>query len=52
MRVLNEWARLASRTGRVGRGRAAGLDPLQRQIWAEEMRMAYVPEPLAFQRQR
>lgn len=22
--------------------------PLQRQIWAEEMRMAYVPEPLAF----
>ena len=46
MRVLNE-AGLAVPNWPVEWG---GKDwtPLQRQIWAEEMRMAYVPEPLAF----
>jgi alkylation response protein AidB-like acyl-CoA dehydrogenase len=46
MRVLHE-AGLAVPNWPVEWG---GKDwtPLQRQIWAEEMRMAYVPEPLAF----
>ncbi len=46
MRVLNE-AGLAVPNWPVEWG---GKDwtPLQRQIWSEEMRMASVPEPLAF----
>ncbi len=46
MRILNE-AGLAVPNWPVEWG---GKDwtPLQRQIWAEEMRMACVPEPLAF----
>ncbi|MGI9161583.1 MAG: acyl-CoA dehydrogenase family protein [Mycobacterium sp.] len=46
MRILNE-AGLAVPNWPVEWG---GKDwtPLQRQIWADEMRLAYVPEPLAF----